>query len=50
MHENQLDEAVHRLAEHGGGPEITLEVDLDKSTVILGSPGLYDQLVIAQWR
>jgi hypothetical protein len=33
-----------------GGPAVMWEVDLDKSTVILGSPGLYENLVIAQWR
>jgi hypothetical protein len=44
-----LAEAVYRCAEYGGGKPMTVPVDLDRSTVLLGSPGLYDGLTIAQW-
>jgi hypothetical protein len=49
MERDPLAEAFYRCAEYGGGQRMTLNVDLDKSTVILGEPGLYDGLVIAQW-
>jgi hypothetical protein len=30
-------------------PPITVQVDLDRSTVIPGDPGLYEGLAIASW-
>ncbi|SOJ53580.1 hypothetical protein MSIMFB_01080 [Mycobacterium simulans] len=52
MHDHDRDplaEAFYRCAEYGGGNLMTISVDLDRSTVILGEPGLYDGLAIAQW-
>ncbi|WP_157742815.1 hypothetical protein [Mycobacterium intracellulare] len=45
---NPLEEALYHCAEYGGGPKITFEADWD-ATIILGSPGLFDGLVIASW-
>lgn len=44
-----LAEAFLRCAEYGGGEPMTVDVDLDHATVVLGSPGLYEDLAIAQW-
>jgi hypothetical protein len=44
-----VHKAVIRTLEYGSEPK-TWKVDLDRSTVIPGSPGIYDGLVIAQWR
>jgi hypothetical protein len=49
MHDNELADALYRAATEGGGTEETWHVDLDKSTVVLGSPGIYSGLVIASW-
>jgi hypothetical protein len=32
------------------GDPITIPVDIDKSTVIYGNPGIYDGLTIAAWQ
>ncbi|GAB4621008.1 hypothetical protein MOKP38_45500 [Mycobacterium avium subsp. hominissuis] len=45
-----LAAAIHRCAEYGGGELIEFHADWDKATVRLGSPGIFDGLVIAQWR
>ncbi|WP_179295741.1 hypothetical protein [Mycobacterium avium] len=50
MQLNPLEEAFYRAAEYGGGRAMTIDVDLDHSAVILGDPGLYDGLAIAQWK
>ena len=49
MHENPLERAVTRCAEYGGGTDDVWQVDPDKSTVIPGTPGFSDGLVIAGW-
>ncbi|BBX69410.1 hypothetical protein [Mycolicibacterium psychrotolerans] len=48
---NQLDRAVMGavLTDRRVGTTEVLEAPLDHSTVILGQPGLWDQLVIATW-
>jgi hypothetical protein len=46
---DQLQDAVEYAARIGGAPSVVWPVDLDRSTVIPGSPGIYDGLVIAQW-
>jgi hypothetical protein len=37
------------LSQLANSPAMTFHVDLDRSTVIPGSPGIWDGLVIAQW-
>lgn len=44
-----LEEAFLRCAEQGGGITETWQADLDRGTVLLGSPGLYDGLVLSHW-
>lgn len=44
-----LLDAVERIANHNGGPERTYRIDLDRSTVVPGSPGIFDGLVITEW-
>lgn len=44
-----LQEAFLRCAEDGGGSPFNMNVDLDRDTVVLGSPGLYDGLVATHW-
>jgi hypothetical protein len=48
MNENPIFRDIETVLEYGGH-EVTWPVDLDRSTVIPGSPGIYDGLVIAQW-
>ena len=49
MHD-PLSEAVSRAAEYGGGSDEVWLVPLDRATVLLGSPGIYDGLTIAVWQ
>jgi hypothetical protein len=44
-----MAEALYRAATEGGGTAETWHADPDKSTVLLGSPGLYNGLAIARW-
>jgi hypothetical protein len=49
MHDPLLEEALYRAATEGGGKPMALGADLDRSTVLYGSPGIFNGLVIAQW-
>ncbi len=48
MHEDPILRDLETVLERGGH-EATWQVDLDRAAVQLGSPGIYDGMVISQW-
>jgi hypothetical protein len=49
MHDNELAEALHRAATEPAGKPMALGADLEKSTVIPVSPGIFNGITISTW-